>query len=122
MKIKAHTNLTSLLLMVSFNLLLISNYSCSKASTETVSIGRKEFMVTTMEKGKPETGVMEQMIFTDSLFDNLQCHEWGFTACKYTAKKSGEDYSFEAVMPSTSEGKMTWTGKIMGDKIEGEMV
>ncbi|MBC8045355.1 MAG: hypothetical protein H7Y00_01025 [Fimbriimonadaceae bacterium] len=96
--------------------------SCSQTKKEIVSIGAKQFVVTTMEKGKPETSTQEQMVFTDSLFDNLQCHEWGFTAAKYTATKTGENYNFEATMPGEKEGKMIWKGMVMGDYVHGEMV
>ncbi len=113
---------SALLILFLFTSLFLPFYSCSQATPENVSIGEKQFVITTMEKDKPETGVVEQIIFKDSIFDNLQCHEYGFTSTTYTGKKDGENYTFEAEMPSTSEGTMTWTGMIMGDSIHGTMV
>lgn len=113
---------TGVLFLVLLITLLIPNYSCSQATPENVNIGDKQFVVTTMEKGKPETGVQEQIIFMDSIFDNLQCHEWGFTGGVYTATKEKDNYNFEAVMQGGAEGTMTWTGMVMGDKIHGDMV
>ena len=113
---------STMLILFTFTILFSPFYSCSQATPENVIIGDKQFVVTTMEKGKPETGVQEQIIFKDSIFDNLQCHEWGFTSCVYTAKKNGENYNFGAVMQGNTEGTMTWKGMVMGDKIHGDMV
>jgi len=111
-----------LTIMFFFTIFFSPFYSCSQATPENVIIGDKQFIITTMEKDKPETGVVEQMIFKDSIFDNLQCHDYGFKSTTYTAKESGENFTFEAEMPSSSEGTMTWTGMVMGDSIHGTMV
>lgn len=108
--------------VLSLTVCLLFFISACAQKNKTVSIGSKQFVVTTMEAGKPETGAMEQMIFSDSMFDNLQCHEWGFTAGKYTATQSGENYNFEATMQSPNEGAMIWKGMVMGDYVHGEMV
>ena len=92
--------------------------SCSQSST----LDGKKFAVTTMEKDKPETAVNEEIVFEGGNFDNLQCHEWGFTKGKCTTTKDGENYNFEAVTESPDEGKMTWKGMVMGDAIHGDMV
>jgi hypothetical protein len=109
-------------ILVIFSNLFFPIYSCSQASQDNVLIGEKQFVITTMEKGKPETGVIEQLVFKDSIFDNLQCHQYGFTSTTYTATKDGDNISFIAEMPGFSEGIMTWTGLIIGDSIQGTMV
>lgn len=101
---------------------LIPQISCSQNKSEKVLIGARQFVITTMEKGKPETGVQEQLIFTDSTFDNLQCHQYGFKEAEYSANKSGNNYNFEATMLSDTEGKMIWKGTITGDTVKGEMI
>ncbi len=123
MSIKTHPKSGSaLLILFLLPSLFLPFYSCSQATHENVIIGEKQFVITTMEKNKPETAAVEQVTFKDSIFDNLQCHQYGFTSTTYTTKKSGESFSFEAEMPSTSEGSMTWTGMVNGDNIEGTMV
>lgn len=113
---------TYMYILVIFSTLFFPIYSCSQASEDRVLIGEKQFVITTMEKGKPETGVIEQIVFKDSIFDNLQCHQYGFVSTTYTATKDGENISFTAEMPGFSEGIMIWTGMIMGDSIHGTMV
>ncbi|MFI5172134.1 MAG: hypothetical protein ACHQFW_07060 [Chitinophagales bacterium] len=109
------------LLPVIFSLSIIIT-SCAQSSKETVSIGSRQFVITIQENGKPETAVSEQVVFADSMFDDIQCHQWGFTAGKYTATKTGDDYNFEATMDGSNEGKMIFTGMIMGKAIHGNMV
>lgn len=115
------TNNLKFLSVISLFILSLMISACSQKE-KTVVIGNKQFVVTTMEAGKPETGVMEQVVFNDSMFDNLQCHEWGFTAGKYTATRDGENYNFEATMESPNEGSMMWKGMVMGDMVHGEMI
>ncbi len=81
----------------------------------------KHFSGETGEKGK-DNGDPEEFVFKDGMFDPLQCHPWGFGAAPYTAKKVGEVTQFAATTVSAKEGKMTWTGRVRGDRIEGTMV
>lgn len=102
--------------------IMFPQISCSQNKNGKISIGDRQFVITTMEKGKTETGVPEQLVFTDSTFDNLQCHQYGFKKSKYTAVKDGNNYNFETTMESETEGKMIWKGTVSGDVVTGEMI
>ncbi len=116
------TNLFSATLIITTIIALSLPFvSCSQSNKE-VSIDGKTFTVLSMEKGKPETAVLETITFKSGMFDNLGCHIYGFADGKYTAEKNGDNYNFEATTTSAKEGTMMWKGMVMGDVLHGEMV
>ena len=81
----------------------------------------KRFSGETGKKGD-EKGDAEEFVFEKGTFDPLGCHPWGFGAAPYTAKRIAGIVQFESTTVSAKEGKMAWTGRVRGDRIEGTMV
>ena len=64
----------------------------------------------------------EIITFDQGMMDPVDCHQWGFTAAKYEAKKSASNSTFHATSKSEKEGTMVWQGKITGEEIEETVV
>lgn len=105
----------------------------SEANTETKpsttqteeqpTLDGKSFAIQTMEKDKPETATAETCVFADGYFDNLECHQYGFSKGKYTATQKGEGVmQFESTMDGGKEGSMTFKGEVNMGNIKGDMV
>ncbi|MBC8045354.1 MAG: hypothetical protein H7Y00_01020 [Fimbriimonadaceae bacterium] len=104
-----------------FVIIFMMQTSCS--SSQNNSLDGKTFSIQTMEKDKQETAVAETCLFEAGFFDNIDCHQYGFSKGKYKADRAGEDLiNFEATMESEKEGKMIWKGEVDHGKLKGEMV
>jgi len=110
------------------NLLVLSIVLCVGlfSISRDVSAGQgaldgKTFVVETGEKGKSGGG-KDTLIFKDGNFHSTGCDQYGFGDGAYTSSVKGDSIQFEAVTTSPTKGKMTWTGTVTGDKIEGTYV
>ena len=70
------------------------------------------------EKGKAK-GDKDELVFKDGKFHSVACEKYGFGDAAYTATVNGGTTAFEAVTTSTKEGKMKWSGTVVGDKLDG---
>jgi hypothetical protein len=84
------------------------------------SLDGKTFVGETGEEGKP-AGAPETFVFADGKLDPLECHRSGFQAGAYTAEAEGETVIFSAETLSPKQGKMRWSGTVLGDQLEGVM-
>ncbi|MFN0276304.1 MAG: hypothetical protein ACKVPJ_11185 [Chitinophagales bacterium] len=97
--------------------------SCSSSPSQENLLDGKSFSIQTMEKDKPETAVAETCSFSEGYFDNVDCHQYGFSKGKYTATKKGDGVmSFEATMDGGKEGKMVWSGEVNQGNIKGDLL
>ena len=78
----------------------------------------RRFVGETSEAGA-EHGSPEEFVFQDGRFDPLACHQYSFSATPYQATAEGGAVRFKAETLSETEGRMRWTGKVEGDRIEG---
>ena len=69
------------------------------------------------EKGDPE-----EFVFQNGEFDPLACHQYGFSAAPYEARAAADGVHFTAETVSAKEGRMKWSGTVLGDRIEGTVV
>jgi hypothetical protein len=77
----------------------------------------KVFTVDSAEKGKTSTE-KDDVDFANGKLHSKGCDQWGFGAGAY--KTDGN--KFEADTTSAKEGKIHWSGTVVGDKIEGTYV
>ena len=72
------------------------------------------------EEGQPTTP--DTFVFSQGKFESTTCTRYSFLTAPYESKVTKGAISFHAVAPSAGEGKIEWTGKVQGDKLEATLV
>lgn len=68
----------------------------------------------TGEQGKGDHH-SDTITFENGQFRSLDCENWGFGPAPYTATRSGDTYTFKAILRSADRGTLEWNGTIVGD-------
>jgi len=68
------------------------------------------------------SGDPDEMTFKDGLFHSKACDPLGFGKGVYKATSGGNITTFWAETISPTEGRITWKGAVIGDKVEGYFV
>jgi hypothetical protein len=85
------------------------------------SLDGKTFVGEVGEKGKK--GEKDTLHFADGRFHSAGCDAYGFADAPYTAALASDgSVTWTAETSSSKEGKISWTGKVKGDKLEGTYV
>jgi len=66
--------------------------------------------------------ITDTISFTDGRFHSVGCDPYGFDRPTYTAAAEGDVISFHAEAVSSAEGKMHWTGRVIGKTLQGKYV
>lgn len=72
-------------------------------------------------KGEEADGE-DGLIFKNGTLFSPYCAEWGFGEGVYSARVDGNTIYFEADTISAKHGKITWKGKIVGDRIDSTYI
>lgn len=110
------TGVVFFLLLASFVL------SCSAVKKEGPLLDERVFTVITVPAGNPADAAMERISFANGIFDNDNCHLWGFGSGPYAASEVRDSITFSATTTSEKEGTMTWKGTVIGENLNGTMI
>lgn len=90
-------------------------------SADAGALDGKTFTGEMGEKGNVK-GDKEQVEFSDGKFHSIACDAYGFTAAPYTESVKGNTTTFKSETSSPTEGKMSWSGTVKGELLEGTVV
>ena len=104
-----------------FALLAPAVFSADEQGAGSGPLDGRRFVGETGEAGA-EHGSPAEFVFEGGRFDPLACHPLGFSAAPYQATAESGAVHFKAETLSETEGRMRWTGKVEGDRIEGTVL
>lgn len=61
----------------------------------------------------------DTLIFAAAAFESAVCREYGFGRAPYTTGKASRQIRFKATQTSLTEGAITWSGAIRGNRVKG---
>ena len=87
---------------------------------QTNSLDGRRFDGVVLEPGKV-AGDAERISFTKGLFHSTACDAYGYVAGPYSASPDGDGIAFVADTESPQYGKLHWSGRIAGGKLDGTL-
>ena len=73
-------------------------------------------------KGKPADEKNDIITFANGKFHSSACDQWGFNKADYTTRVEGDVTVFEVETVSETDGRLKWTGRLVGSVLEGTFV
>jgi hypothetical protein len=68
------------------------------------------------------THVSSDLSFANGMFDSSACEGLGFHAGRYTVSQNGDVITFRAELKKSDGTTEVWTGRIVGDTLDGDCV
>ncbi len=73
-------------------------------------------------KGQPADAKNDIITFANGKFHSSACDQWGFNKADYKTRAEGDATVFEAETVSETDGRLRWTGRMVGGTLEGTFV
>ena len=110
--------------LVGMSIAVLAMSEPTMASVDRLLDGKTFFVE--IAKKVQKTGDRDQLIFKDGKFRSTACDPYGFGEGAYKVSHGAMipvfKAEFDAQTTSPTDGKMTWNGKVEGDRIEGTSV
>lgn len=80
----------------------------------------RSFEGVVLERGKT-SGDADTLIFERGRFRSTACDRYGYGDGAYSARRNGDDLSFESETVSPQYGSLRWSGTIRGARLDGTL-
>lgn len=80
----------------------------------------RRFEGVVLERGKT-SGDADTLIFDGGRFRSSACDQYGYGDGPYSAKRNGDDLTFEAETVSPQYGSLRWSGTVHGPRLDGTL-
>jgi hypothetical protein len=81
----------------------------------------RSFQGVFIERGKT-AGDADTLIFKDGRFRSTACDRYGYADAPYKASAAGDVVDFEVETQSPKYGKLLWTGRVRGGKLDATVM
>jgi hypothetical protein len=91
------------------------------ASAYSNALDGRTFQGVFIERGKT-SGDADTIIFKDGRFRSTACDRYGYADAPYKASAAGDVVDFEVETQSPKYGKLLWTGRVRGGKLDATVM